>query len=84
MADQNAPNDASKKTKAEGERWTGGDMADANQLGGDTGSQGGGITNRPLDEEEENQQAVPERGDSQYGANAGHGQSDPDPKRGDS
>jgi hypothetical protein len=33
----------------------------------------GGITNRPLTEEEENQAAVPERGESRDGAHAGHG-----------
>jgi hypothetical protein len=55
MGDTNIPNQASNKSKAEGER-------DA-----------GGITNRPLSEEEENQAAVPERGESREGAHAGHG-----------
>lgn len=33
----------------------------------------GGISNRPLNEEEDNQAAVPERGESRDGAHAGHG-----------
>lgn len=60
MADQQSPNDTSRKSKAEGERWSGSDEA-------------GGITNRPLDEEAENQAAVPDRGESKPGAHAGHG-----------
>ena len=66
MADHNMPNDASSKSKAEGDRFSGGDMAGANQ-------QGGGITNRPADEEVANQQAVPDRGESKPGVHAGHG-----------
>ena len=33
----------------------------------------GGITNRPLDEEERNQDRLPDRGDARDGAHAGHG-----------
>ena len=33
----------------------------------------GGITNRPLEEEERNQNRVPDRGDTREGAHAGHG-----------
>lgn len=58
MADQNTPNDASRKDKAEGER---------------PDEQAGGISNRPLDEEIGNQQSVPERGETRPGAHAGHG-----------
>ena len=57
MAEQ--PNDASRKSKAEGDR-----------LNDDTAS---GITNRPLDDELANQEAVPPRGESKPGAHAGHG-----------
>jgi hypothetical protein len=58
MAEQ--PNDASRKSKAEGERWN-------------EEQERSGISNRPLDEEEANQEAVPPRGDSKPGAHAGHG-----------
>ena len=63
MADQNAPNDASRKSQAEGDRWS----PEADE------SQGGGITNRPLEEENANQDAVPDRGKAKPGAHAGHG-----------
>jgi hypothetical protein len=52
MAEQ--PNEASRKSKAEGDRW------------GDEESQAG-ISNRPLDEEISNQEALPPRGDSKPG-----------------
>lgn len=65
MAHQNMPNDASRKSKAEGDRI----------------DQGGGITNRPLDDEMENQEALPERGKSREGAHAGHGDADFDGPR---
>ena len=58
MAEQ--PNDASRKSKAEGDRWN------------DEESQAG-ISNRPIDEEIANQEAVPSRGDSKPGAHAGGG-----------
>ncbi len=79
MADQNAPNSASQKSKAEGERWNPeDDMTGANQPGGQQGAGrndegAGGITNRPLEEERQNQDAVPDRGESKPGAHAGHG-----------
>lgn len=77
MADQNAPNDASQKSKAEGERWKADDShAASDQQAAATGQQGGGITNRPLSEEAENQAELPERGTSQPGAHAGHGGGD--------
>ena len=74
MDDQNVPNAASRKEKAEGDRQAGGDLAGANQ-------QGGGITNRPASEEAASQQAVPERGESKPGAHAGHGDRDADEGR---
>lgn len=52
MADQNAPNDASRKSKAEGDR-----EPDRH----DTDRQGAGISNRPLEEERESQAAVDDR-----------------------
>lgn len=42
----------------------------------------GGVTNRPLDEERENQEALPERGRARAGANAGHGHEKIDADRG--
>jgi hypothetical protein len=57
MPDNTVPNQASNKSKAEGERDT------------------GGISNRPLSEEEKNQESLPDRGESREGAHAGHGDS---------
>ena len=76
MADQNMPNEASRKSKAEGERWSPeSENAASDQRSGymDTGDEAAGITNRSLDEEMENQASLPERGESQPGAHAGHG-----------
>lgn len=70
MAEQNKtnePNEASRKSKAEGERW------DSARTGGGSTDQQGGITNRPLDEEQRNQERLPDRGDAKPGAHAGHG-----------
>jgi hypothetical protein len=72
MAEQ--PNDASRKSKAEGER--GNESEPAGDYRPDEG--GAGITNRSLDEEMENQGALPSRGESKPGAHAGHGDSDDD------
>jgi hypothetical protein len=76
MADQRGPNDASKKSQAEGERWQSEPDA-VERYAEDAGSQdaghAGGITNRPLDEEVGSQEAVPRRGASRDGAHAGHG-----------
>jgi hypothetical protein len=41
----------------------------------------GGITNRPLGEELENQNSLPDRGKSREGAHAGHGDEDRDDRR---
>ena len=76
MANENAPNDASRKSKAEGERWTSDPdtVERSDRQGGESDAdQGGGITNRPLDEEKENQASLPDRGKAREGAHAGHG-----------
>jgi hypothetical protein len=83
MADQNVPNEASRKSKAEGERFSpDGENAGADERSGyrSTGKPAG-ITNRPLDEEIGNQQSLPERGESKPGAHAGHGDDDVDDRR---
>jgi hypothetical protein len=75
----NLPNDASKKSKAEGERMsdnTANTPQDPARTDSGADERAGGITNRPLDEEEANQEALPERGESQPGAHAGHGDRD--------
>jgi hypothetical protein len=63
------PNPASKKDVAEGERWSSDqdsvEDADRDMESMERGaSEAGGITNRPLDEENENQEALPRRGES--------------------
>ena len=82
MAKQTGPNDASQKSKAEGDRWKSDSNAveryDQNVVGEDTDN-AGGITNRPLDEEVGNQEALPRRRTPRDGAHAGHG----DTPRGD-
>jgi hypothetical protein len=72
MADQNQPNRSSNMEKAEGDRTSVGntDTGRRSEWGEGT-SEGGGITNRPLGEEVENQEEVPERGDRKDGAHAG-------------
>lgn len=83
MADQNMPNDASRKSKAEGERWSPeSENAGPRERSGytNTGDEAAGITNRPLDEELANQESLPERGESRPGAHAGHGD-DMEPRR---
>jgi hypothetical protein len=73
--DRDMPNPAANKNKAEGDRWS--SEADTvervdreREIPAD---EAGGITNRPLDEEERNQDRLPERGDAREGAHAGHG-----------
>ena len=75
MADQNAPNDASRKDKAEGERWSpdSENAGTGERSGYRPDEQGTGITNRPIEEELDNQEALPDRGESKPGAHAGHG-----------
>lgn len=76
MADKDTvPHDASRKSKAEGDRRA----PDAEHAGPDersgyaTDERGTGITNRLLDEEIGNQEALPDRGTSKPGAHAGRG-----------
>ena len=64
MADQDTPTRSSNMEKAEGDR------EDAPETRYEPGG-GAGITNRPLDEEIENQKEVPARGDAKPGAHAG-------------
>ena len=64
MADQDTPTRASNMEKAEGDRQDGPESR--HEEGG-----GAGITNRPIDEEVENQKEVPPRGKSKPGAHAG-------------
>jgi hypothetical protein len=72
MANKNAPNEASEKSKAEGDRWES-DSETVERYDQTTGDEGGGITNRPLEQEVENQASLPDRGTTGDGANAGHG-----------
>lgn len=81
MANSNVPNDASEKSQAEGDRWESDseaveryDQTVGDATAGDEG--GGGITNRPIGEEVENQASLPPRGESRDGAHAGHGDRD--------
>ena len=67
--DRNTPTQGSKKSKAEGERWRSEDdtveQQDRARSSDDqmTEPEAGGITNRPLDEEMDNQDRLPERGE---------------------
>ncbi len=73
MADNDTPNRAANKEKAEGDRSTAehntavpnSESSTDRGYSDDDGDNAGGITNRPLDEEVENQNALPERGLSQ-------------------
>ena len=71
MADNDTPNRSANKDKAEGERWSSEQNVVPNSESStdrgytDDGDNAGGITNRPLDEEIENQNALPDRGQSQ-------------------
>ena len=89
MDDKTMPNRTANKSKAEGERWESDsdtvERQDRESQGNrdrtpgyTSGDNAGGITNRPLTEEDENQAAVPDRGESREGAHAGHGDKDKD------
>lgn len=71
MADKNTPNRAANMEKVEGDRWKSEEDAvpssppESPRYRKDDGDRAVGITNRPLDEEIENQQALPERGSTQ-------------------
>jgi hypothetical protein len=56
-----APNDASMKEKAEGSRDNV-NTTGRNDATNTAGASGGGITNRPLEEEEHEQEQLPPRG----------------------
>ena len=78
------PNDASKKSKAEGERWSpeSENAGPENRSGYEASDQdAAGITNRSLDEEISNQESLPPRGEAKPGAHAGHGDNDADDDR---
>lgn len=70
MANQDRPNQNANKSKAEGERWSSEQNTvrkvdhdiPAENYPADDGDNAGGITNRPLDEEVDNQESVPARG----------------------
>lgn len=72
MADDNTPDDATNMEKAEGDRDSShperrDEVNPSERYGnrGDRGEHAGGITNRPLEEEIDNQEALPERGRSE-------------------
>jgi hypothetical protein len=72
MSDPKMPNQAANKSKAEGERWSSEDDTvskvdydvPAEHYPPDDGENAGGVTNRPLDEEVDNQESLPVRGSS--------------------
>lgn len=81
MDTNDIPNRASNMEKAEGDRWSS-DPATVERRdreradsGASADEPGTGISNRSDTEERENQEAVPPRGDTKGGANAGSGTS---------
>ena len=73
------PNRASNMEKAEGDRWSSDPATverrdrERRESGAAAEEPGTGISNRSDREERENQDAVPPRGDTKDGANAGSG-----------
>lgn len=72
MADKDTPNRAANKDKAEGERWQSEEGVIPNSESStdrryrdENGDNAGGITNRGIGDEIENQNTLPERGRSQ-------------------
>jgi hypothetical protein len=71
MADKDSPNRAANKDKAEGERWRSepdtipDSESSTSRSYDDDGDNAGGITNRPLAEEMDNQNSLPDRGETQ-------------------
>ncbi len=72
MADKDTPNRAANKDKAEGERWKSEEGVIPNsesstdrRFRDDNGDDAGGISNRPIGEEIDNQNTLPDRGRSQ-------------------
>ena len=76
--DRNTPKQAPSKSQAEGDRWSSEadtvERVDRDAPRQNSRQDAGGITNRPLHEEEGNQERLPDRGDAREGANAGHGE----------
>jgi hypothetical protein len=80
MADPKIPNQASTKSKAEGERWKSDpdtiENADRDEnpealYDSEDVDDAGGITNRPLTDEVENQGSLPRRGEQRRGKTDG-------------
>jgi hypothetical protein len=71
MADKDIPNRPANKDKAEGERWRSDQdtvpdsESSTSRSYTDDGDNAGGITNRPLGEEIDNQNSLPDRGRTQ-------------------
>lgn len=72
MADKDTPNRAANKDKAEGERWQSeqgvipnSESSTDRRIEDINGDEAGGITNRPIGEEIDNQNSLPERGRTQ-------------------
>jgi hypothetical protein len=71
MADKDTPNRPANKDKAEGDRWSSeqdvipDSESSTARTYEDDGDDAGGITNRPLSEEIDNQNSLPDRGNSQ-------------------
>ena len=73
MADNNTPNQNANKSKAEGDRFSAADSsatqaAERNEIPANyddrNDDDAGGITNRPYNEERQNQESLPQRGTS--------------------
>ena len=70
MADNNTPSRSANMEKAEGDRSTAEQNINQSESGSgasyrdENGDNAGGITNRPLDQEIENQAELPDRGKS--------------------
>jgi len=62
MADTDRPNRQSNMEKAEGDRPSSSQSEERGNAG---------ITNRPVEEEKDNQERVPDRGETKPGAHAG-------------
>ena len=72
MTDKDTPNRAANKDKAEGERWQSeegvipnSESSTERRYSDENGDNAGGITNRAIGEEIDNQNTLPDRGRSQ-------------------
>ena len=79
MPDNDTPNRAANKDKAEGERWKSEEGVIPNsesstdrRFRDENGDNAGGITNRPIGEEIDNQNTLPDRGRSQQDEQVRH------------